>query len=68
MDNLLKVLENRINVLMKNIKKFKGIDEEINKLSLIIDTKKDCNIYAKELGFNDFMYKLVNTIDLYDNL
>lgn len=68
MDNLLKVLENRINVLMKNIKKFKGIDEEINKLSLIINTKKDCNIYAKELGFNDFMYKLVNTIDLYDNL
>ena len=54
--------------MIKKISKFTGIEEEIKKLTKIVNSKTDVQNYTYELTSDDFIYQLVNTIDLYDNL
>ncbi len=53
---------------MKKISKFTGIDEEIKKLTEIVNSRTNVLNYTNELPSDDFIYQLVNSIDLYDNL
>jgi len=53
---------------MKRISKFSGLEEEFRILNEIVNSKTDVHDYTIERSSDDFIYKLVNTIDLYDNL